>query len=82
MQTIRSKAAAASAVVVTAFLTVMAGMASAAPADPLEDAIDTAESTITGYAAPIIAAIVAVLVAFLGVKLLPKAWKAVTARLG
>lgn len=70
------------AVAVATTLVMTAAVAGAAPADPLEGAIDTTQDQIIGYAAPIGAALVAVGLAYVAVKLIPKVIKMVGARLG
>lgn len=78
MQNVRNKAlAGVTAVMVTLFGFV--GAASAEP-DPMETALSDGQSTIIGYAPIVIGAIAAVLAAFLGVRLLPRLWKAITSR--
>lgn len=64
----------------------MAGVAGAtAPADPLSGtggAIETVQDKIVGYAVPIGAALVAVGLAYVAVKLIPRVIRMVSARLG
>lgn len=63
----------------------MAGVAGAQTADPLtgeEGAITTVQSQIVGYAAPIGLALVAVGLAFVAVKLIPRVIRMISARLG
>ena len=50
----------------------MAGMAGADPLTDENGAIDTVQAQLVGYAAPIAAALVAVGLAFVGVKLIPR----------
>lgn len=58
---------------------VLAGVASA---DTLTDAVDDVQTQVVGYAAPIAAALVAVGLAFVAVKLIPRVIKWVGSRLG
>ncbi len=64
----------------------LAGTAGAsAPADPLSGsggAIETVQDQIVGYAVPIGAALVAVGLAYVAVKLIPRVIRMVSARLG
>lgn len=80
MNTLRNKLFLAA--VVGSSILGMAGVAGATPTDPLEDAIDTAQDQIIGYAAPIAAALVAIGLAFVGVRLIPKVIRWVSGRLG
>jgi hypothetical protein len=66
----------------SAMLATMAVVAGVASADVLTDAVDSVESQVIGYAAPIGAAIVAVGLAFVAVKLIPRVIKWVSNRLG
>lgn len=62
-----------------------AGLAFAQDTDPLTmegGAIDTVQTQIVGYAAPIGAALVAVGLAFVAVKLIPRVIRMISARLG
>lgn len=61
-----------------------AGVASAQEGDPdqLETAITTVQNQIVGYAVPIGAALVAVGLAFVAVKLIPRVIRMVSSRLG
>lgn len=80
MNTLRNKLLLAA--VVGSSVLGMAGVAGAAPVDPLEGAIDTAQDQIIGYAAPIAAALVAIGLAFVGVRLIPRVIRWVSGRLG
>ncbi len=83
LENLRNKALMAS--VVGLSVLGMAGVAGATPADPLSGsggAIETVQSKIVGYAAPIAAALVAVGLAYVAVKLIPRVIRMVSARLG
>jgi hypothetical protein len=56
--------------------------ASAAGADVLTDSLDTVETQVVGYATPIAATVVAVALAFVAVRLIPRVIKMVSSRLG
>lgn len=58
---------------------VLAGVSSA---DVLTDTLDTAETQLLGYAAPIAAAVAAVVLAFVAVRLIPKVITALGRKLG
>jgi hypothetical protein len=51
---------------------VMAGAASATPADPVGDAFDTLQGKVTLYGAAVVALVVAVVVLFFGIKFLKR----------
>ena len=83
LENLRNKALLAS--VVGLSVLGMAGVAGAAPVDPLSGsggAIETVQDKIVGYAAPIAAALVAVGLAYVAVKLIPRVIRMVSARLG
>ena len=83
LENLRNKALMAS--VVGLSVLGMAGVAGAAPVDPLSGsggAIETVQDKIVGYAAPIAAALVAVGLAYVAVKLIPRVIRMVSARLG
>lgn len=61
---------------------VLVGTAGAAETDPLEDAIADVQAQVVGYAVPIGAALVAIGLAFVAVKLIPRVIRMVSARLG
>ena len=63
----------------------MAGVAGAQETDPLTGtggAIETVQDKVTGYAVPIGAALVAVGLAYVAVKLIPRVIRMISARLG
>lgn len=80
LNSLRNKALVATVIGLTSLG--MAGVASAAPADPLEEAITDVQGQIVGYAAPIAVALVAVGLAFVAVKLIPRVIRMISARLG
>jgi hypothetical protein len=56
--------------------------ASAASADVLTDSLTTVQTQVVGYATPIAATVVAVALAFVAVRLIPRVIRMVSARLG
>lgn len=79
MDSIRNKALAGS-MLVTALVLSMANYASAQAADPIATAIDTTQSKTLGYAGAALAAVVAVVLVGVGIKIVPKVIRAVSAR--